>query len=97
MNNIYDNYYIGKLSDNHYLLVGLLNGYVHRMFVTSKDVVPTNKREFKTYLYSEYKQALNALYHSPKCDTGKSYYECFGMADIENMKADKVLARINAA
>lgn len=97
MNNIYDNYYIGKLSDNRYILVGLLNGYVHHMFVTSKDIVPTNKREFKTYIYPEYKQALNTLYYSPKCDTGKSYYECFGMADIENMNADKVLARINAA
>ena len=97
MNNIYDNYYIGKLSDNRYLVVGLLNGYVHRMIVTSKDVVPTNKREFKTYIYPEYKQVLNDLYHSPNCDTGKYYYECFGMADIESMKADKVLARINDA
>ena len=95
MNNINNNYFIGKLNDNRYLLVGIRNGHVYRMFLQDKDTVATNKREYKTYIYPQANQVLNTLYSSA-CDTGKSYYDCFRLAEIENMKADKVLARINA-
>ena len=112
MNNIFNMYYIGKLSvyrnePNFYLLVGILNFEVHYI-ITEEGELPISRREFKTphcprfddklqARYPHYKSLLEDLYSRARRCPDKSYCEIFGHADIGKMKADKVLAKINAA
>ena len=112
MNNIFNKYYIGKLSDyrnepNYYLLVGILNFEVHYIILEEREL-PISKREFSSpscprfddklqARYPHYKSLLEDLYSRARRCPDKSYCEIFGYADIGKMKADKVLAKINAA
>ena len=112
MNNIFNKYYIGKLSaynnyPNCYLLVGILNFEVHYIIIDEREL-PISRREFKTpgcprfddklqARYPHYKSLLEDLYSRARRCPDKSYCEIFGHADIGKMKADKVLAKINAA
>ena len=112
MNNIFNKYYIGKLSvyhndPNRYLLVGILNFEVHYIILHGR-YMPISRREFQNPYcpryddrlearYPYYKGILKDLYSRARRCPDKTYCEIFGHADIGKMKADKVLAKINAA
>ena len=112
MNNIFNKYYIGKLSvynndPDCYLIVGIMNFEVHYIILHGR-YMPISRREFQNPYcpryddrlqarYPDYKGILEDLYNRNGRVADKTYCEIFGHADIGKMKADKVLAKIYAA